>query len=311
MTMFLKGALYLGFKDWPRGWRYFHARHRPGETHHESILGLSSILGRRVVIYQEAGLGDTLQFMRWAPLVRQYAAGLTVFVRQPLYRLLTYMDIPQGFEIVNWSLQGGTPNGACLLGVMDAPLLFGSNINQIPSHRYLRPLPKVERRWPPPSVGIVWAGSNNDPWSHWKHTIERRRSIGFTLISQLMDCFREVSFVSLQKPDHWVENPDLSQPISGDADLLDTATIIDQLDLVITTDTAVAHLAGTLGRPVWLLLCRGACWRWFYDDSTTTPWYPSMRIYRQPTPGDWRSVIALIKRDLAERRWPCAFHSDG
>ena len=286
-TMIIKGALYIGLKDWPRGWRYFHARHHPDETHHEAILGLTAIIGRRVVLYQEAGLGDTMQFMRWAPLIRQYASDLAVFVRQPLYRLMTHLDIPEGFEVVNWSLQGGVTGRSSLLGVLDAPLIFGHAVDQIPSHKYLRSLPKEARRWRF-SVGLGWAAGARD----------KRKTIGFDHIRLMMDHFPMASFISLQQPDHYVNDPDLIQLIDAGFDLLDTARIINQLDLIITVDTAVAHLAGTLGRPVWLLLCRGACWRWFYDDSTTTPWYPTMRLYRQPVPGDWDSVIALVMSDL-------------
>jgi hypothetical protein len=284
-VLFLKGVLYLGLKDWPRGWRFFHARHRPDETHHQAHLGIPAILNRRVVLYQEAGLGDTLQFMRWAPLIHQYASSLTVLVREPLYRLMRLLRIPA--TVTNWSIDGAVNADDCLLGVLDAPLVFNHGIDQIPRHDYLKPIASSARDGL--TVGLVWAGGIRD----------RRRSIEFGYFQRLIYTFPQITFVSLQQPDFRVDCTDLQQPVEDDFDLLDTAMIIGGLDLVISIDTSVAHLAATMGKPVWLLCLYDCCWRWFWDNSTTTPWYPTMRVYRQPAQGDWESVITAAARDLA------------
>jgi hypothetical protein len=148
-----------------------------------------------------------------------------------------------------------------------------------------------------PRVGLVWAGLPNlDSWE--ARLIDRRRSLGAADLGGLAD-LRGVQFVSLQK--------DLSPPriaglemidgMAGLNDFADTAAVAASLDLVISVDTSVAHLAAGLGRPVWLLSRYDGCWRWLRD-RPDSPWYPTLRLYRQTRPHHWPEVIARVRHDL-------------
>jgi ADP-heptose:LPS heptosyltransferase len=118
------------------------------------------------------------------------------------------------------------------------------------------------------------------------------------LLEPLLAQHERFDFISLQQPAQHIEDKRIAQPVRDGFDLMDTAGIIAQLDLVISCDSAIAHLAAALGKPTWLLSRYDGCWRWFYDDRTDSPWYPSLRLYRQPKAGDWASVIERVVGDL-------------
>jgi hypothetical protein len=193
---------------------------------------------------------------------------------------------------------------------MSLPLAFGTTVATIPGETpYLRAAPERVEYWrkrlaprTKPRVGLVWSG---DPRKHIPrvHAIDRLRSLPFALLKPLLD-IPGVEFHSLQLgPDAVAELRGCKEVIDYTADLADfheTAALVENLDLVISADTSVAHLVGAVGKPVWLLNRYNTCWRWL-DGRSDSPWYPTMRIFRQPGLGDWTSVIADVKRALNEQ----------
>ncbi len=145
-------------------------------------------------------------------------------------------------------------------------------------------------------IGLCWAGDSRQHDVR-AHHIDKRRSIPFEMMEPLLSL--EANLVSLQMPSHWANDARIiHQPIQDDWDLLDTAALIAQLDLVISVDTSVAHLSAALGKPTWLLSRFDGCWRWFYDGRTTSPWYPSMRIWRQKEHHSWPEVLERVRAYL-------------
>jgi hypothetical protein len=181
--------------------------------------------------------------------------------------------------------------------LLSLPAVFDTTLQTIPAAvPYLHPDPQSSSRWrgriaalPGKRVGLVWAGQT-------RHTRNRARSIPLDALSPLAQV-PNVSFVSLQK-----EMADQSQISTLDAgkdltDFADTAAVLDNLDLLITVDTAIAHLAGAMGKPAWVLLPFIPDWRWLLDRNDS-PWYPTLRLFRQPTPGDWDTPIRQVLHAL-------------
>ncbi|MFQ5766027.1 MAG: tetratricopeptide repeat protein, partial [Rhodospirillales bacterium] len=251
--------------------------------------------GKTVLIFAEQGYGDAIQFVRYVPIVGALGGTVVLQCRPPLERLfaaapgidrvVTEIDDSLGFELQ-----------APLLSL---PHLFETDLDSIPDAvPYLRPPAGAGDPLSADDglkVGIVWAGN-----PHRKTSREYSVALGrFGPLLETDGC----AFFSLQvgpaRNDIAGEGfgdrlADLGQ---GFGDFADTAAAIQQLDLVITVDTAVAHLAGALGKPVWTLLACVPEWRWLLarDDS---PWYPTMRLFRQPAPGDWESVFAEVAEAL-------------
>jgi tetratricopeptide (TPR) repeat protein len=279
--------------------------------------GKEALQDRRILIHAEQGLGDSLQFCRYLPLVADLGAQVIVQVQAPLLRLIEAMS---GVSLV---LAQGDPlpdfDFHCPL--MSLPLAFGTTLNTVPCpRRYLSPSSDKSQAWSRrlgprtlPRIGLVWAGA-----PHASHAVERpvdtRRSIHLSRFAPLGRTTAQ--FYSLQKGDQaasqlrnlqnagW-DGPQVVDLTAALHDFEDTAALVDQLDLVISVDTSVAHLAGALGKPVWLLNRFDTCWRWLLerDDS---PWYPTMTLFRQPAPGDWDSVIARVCAELTRFDFPAS-----
>jgi tetratricopeptide (TPR) repeat protein len=241
------------------------------------------LTGKRLLLHGEQGLGDVLQFCRYAPLV---AGGEVVLeVHPPLVRLL--QSLPGLSRVV---ARGETlPMFDLHCPLMSLPRLFP----EIPAAPYL-PAPPVRPHEGKRRVGLVWAGSSH-------HPDDRRRSLPKERLAPLL-AVPDVDWFSLQigsPPPDGVT--DLTQ---GIGDFADTADKLADLDLLITVDTSIAHLAGAIGRPAWVLLAYTPDWRWQLDRSDT-PWYPSLRLFRQKTPGDWRGliedVVASLRSDFLAR----------
>jgi tetratricopeptide (TPR) repeat protein len=258
--------------------------------------------GRTLLIHPEGGFGDTLQFCRYVPLAA--ARGLRVVLEVPaeLWRLLCGLPgvaqvLAQGEALPDFDLH---------CPMMSLPLAMGTTLETIPAPvRYLHADAAGVAAWrhrlaARPGrlrVGLVWAG-NPRPESWHLAAVDRRRSIPPALLAPLFEV-EGVVLVGLQK-----QGPALPaglaliDPMAEMADFADTASLVEALDLVIGVDTAVAHLAAALGRPVWLLDRFDPCWRWL-EGRRDSPWYPTLRIYRQQRPGDWPAVVAAVRRDLA------------
>ncbi len=258
--------------------------------------------GRTLLIHAEQGFGDTLQFCRYARLAADRGLRVVMEVQQPLVRLLRTLAcvdlvVGRGEELPDFDLQ---------CPMLSMPLALGTTLATIPSAAsYLRADEAQAAAWRTrlavvanqgTRIGLVWAG-NPIPHLRVAATMDRRRSIAPDRLAPLFDV-SGAHFFSLQKdgpaaPEHFP----LTDVMAEMGDFADTAALIANLDLVISVDTAVAHLAAALGKPVWLLDRFDPCWRWL-TGRRDSPWYPTLRLYRQPRPGDWESVVTEVARDL-------------
>ena len=260
----------------------------------------SPLDGRTILLHAEQGFGDALQFIRFAPLVKQRGGRVIVECQESLRRVLPSMG--QDLQVV----AKGQPLPAfdvhCPL--LSLPHRFATEMTTIPKdipylHADADAIETWQQRWAPYShalkVGIVWAGSPT-------HKNDRNRSVKLATLTPLAEV-RGVRFISIQKgeaateaksPPQGMELLDAGQELK---DFADTAALVATLDLVIAVDTSVAHLAGALGKPVWVLLPFSADWRWLFDRSDS-PWYPTMRLFRQRRAGEWDPVVAEVREQL-------------
>lgn len=258
--------------------------------------------GEKILLYAEQGFGDTLQFVRYAPLVAAQGGEVILEVPPGLRRLLS--DMPGVSTVIS---PGDTPppdfSWHCPL--MSLPLAFRTTMESIPAFSsYLQvPAEKIlagKQQWPGNRlrVGVAWAGNP-------KHIYEIHRSMhlrDFLPLSNLA----QISFYSLQVGEATKQLAEVAPqfPVidvcSQYTDFADTAAFLAGLDLVITVDTAIAHLAGALGIPVWILLAHDRIdWRWLRDREDS-PWYPSARLFRQSKPGDWPGLMEKLRAALQE-----------
>jgi tetratricopeptide (TPR) repeat protein len=254
------------------------------------------LAGKTILLQAEQGLGDTIQFIRYARLLEDRGAKVILQCPQSLASLLR--TVPGIAALANGTL---TADFFCPL--MSLPLRAGEYPNQIP---YIAADPGLTAKWQALvgdqrdvlNVGLVWAGGP-------AYANDRKRSVPLSAMAPLaaVPCAR---FHSLQVGRAAGQIQSTQQlPIADHAQLIqdfaDTAALIDHLDLVITVDTAVAHLAGAMGKPVWVLLPRVPDWRWMLDRADT-PWYPTMRLFRQRRDGEWAPVIEAIVEELSRCR---------
>jgi Tfp pilus assembly protein PilF len=302
--------------DFTAGWANFESRHR---IRREAPRGFPQPLWRgeplagvRILIHAEQGLGDNLQFLRYVPMVAAmaHAAGGSVILDVPVRLRRLAAGLSGIIQVV--SSGDPLPPFDCHCPLMSLPTVFATTLETIPAQvPYLSIPPEAARtaaglEWAARGlrVGLAWAGNP-------RYLKDRYRSM---TLSQLAPLFQVegVSFYSLQmgpqQLGHGSEQlpsflagsrapiADLA-PVTGD--MADTAAQMVHLDFVITTDTSVAHMAGALARPTWVMLAHTPDWRWLLerDDS---PWYPTMRLFRQPSPGDWNSVVARVGDQLAK-----------
>ena len=262
--------------------------------------------GRTLLIHPEMGFGDTLQFCRYAALAAARGLRVVMEVQAQLVRLLRSLAGVDAVVAYGTAL----PPFDLHCPMMSMPLALGTTVDTIPgAASYLQADAAQAAAWharlaamgsQAPRIGLVWAG-NPRPHSPADAAGDRRRSIAPERLAPLFD-LPGLQFFSLQKvgpaaPAHFP----LIDFMAEMADFADTAALIANLDLVISVDTAVAHLAAALGKPVWLLNRFDVCWRWM-QGRRETPWYPTLRLYRQPAPGDWGSVIAEVVNDLGSIR---------
>jgi len=267
----------------------------------------SRITGRTILLHAEQGFGDILQFLRYLPLVRGRADAASVIFECPpeLTRLLTH-DAGWDVQIVPMRGTDGKPlpHFDFHLPLLSLPWALGQSEPQnpaLPPGPYLHAEPSLRTLWRNRlhsaaglRVGLAWAGRPT-------HLHDRRRSIPLETFLPLLRV-AGVSFHSLQlAPDpaqlQTLAGAGVSDLTAHISDFADTAALVAELDLVITVDTAVAHLAGALGRPVWTLLPTVPDWRWGLEKGDT-PWYPTMRLFRQEKDGDWDSVIRRVAQEL-------------
>jgi tetratricopeptide (TPR) repeat protein len=258
-------------------------------------LGEYALARKRVLLHAEQGLGDTIQFARYAPLLARMGATVTLEVQPELKALLAGID---GAASVH---ARGEPLPAydvhCPLGSL--PLALKTEPATIPADiPYLHADATRIAKWrlriealPGKRVAFAWAG-------HAAHANDRNRSIELSLLAPLLSC-AGVSFLSIQRELRAGDAERLTRYANvthvGDAldDMSDTAAVLALTDLSIAVDTSVVHLAGAMGRPLWVMLPLSPDWRWTLRDQAS-PWYPQARLFRQRTLGDWPSVLAQI-----------------
>ena len=275
------GHLLLGLGDYPGGWPFYESRKDVAGTRSPrpplaNEWSGEPIAGKRLLLWPEQGFGDMVQFSRFAPALRAAGAEVTLVCPPELATFFATL----GVEVVPYSASMTLPAPDGWAHLMSAPMILGSTIDTLPPPA-LRVPEDYREKWkgrvPEGLVGVVWRGSaanGNDA----------HRSLPESPIPALD---REGRLFA-----------DLSD---GVGDFADTAAIVEQLDLVITVDTAMAHVVGSLGRPCWLLLPTfQQDWRWL-QGRETSPWYPSVRIFRQGPEGSWPPVIAAVAEALDTR----------
>ena len=255
---------------------------------------------KTILLHTEQGLGDTFQFIRYAPLLA--ADGAKVLVECPPDMTGVLKSVAGLSEVI--ARHSPLPPFDVHASVLSLPMLFGTTLETIPAQTpYLFADPDLVAKWTDlltsdpkgRRVGLVWSGNP-------KHVNDQNRSIPLRMFDPLAT-LTDHTFFSLQKGPAASQLADSTlklRPVDHAARLIDfsqTAALISQLDLVITVDTSVAHLAGALGKPTWVLLPKVPDWRWMLD-RTDSPWYPTMTLFRQPTIGDWASVIGEVHREL-------------
>jgi tetratricopeptide (TPR) repeat protein len=263
--------------------------------------GEDSIAGKTLLVHVEEGLGDAIQFVRYAPMLAARGARVILVVADALQPLLAGLDgVAQCLPLSARELPGFDMH--CPLSSL--PWIFDANLDNIPSRVPYLPASAPERvqawedRLGPrrrPRIGLVWSGSLS-------HRNDRNRSIPLQMLARILDV--DATFVSLQKDPRPADRVVLAQR-SDIIDLTDrledfteTAALVACLDLVVTVDTSVAHLAGALARPTWIMLPFTPDYRWLLDRDDS-PWYPTMRLFRQDTTRDYAPVLERLRTELA------------
>jgi tetratricopeptide (TPR) repeat protein len=303
---FLRGLASLVSGDFERGWIEYEWRHTAPSARNKARdfpqplwLGEDDIAGKTILLHSEQGFGDTIQFCRYVPLVAARHARVVMEVEEPLCELMTGLAgttqiIANGDPLPDFDFQCPLPS---------LPLAFKTRLETIPSSaRYLQVPKQALEYWGALlgtkrslRIGLAWAGNP-------KHVRDKERSMRLRNLLPLLDI--DATFVSLQKDvragdEETLASCNLLRLGEELEDYSDTAALISQLDLVISVDTSVAHLAGALGKPVWILLTHAPDWRWLLnrDDS---PWYPSARLFRQHETREWGSVTMRVREALLE-----------
>jgi tetratricopeptide (TPR) repeat protein len=301
------GDFTLGWQKYEWRWRCDFADNAKPVPATPRWLGKEPLSGKKIFLHAEQGFGDTLQFCRYAPAVAALGAQVTLGVPGPLKSLLE--TLPGVERVVSEYDPAGSFDFHCPL--MSLPLAFGTRLESIPAAvPYLsddRFRTAAWRRrlagYPGVKVGLVWAGSGRLAAPEGRGLVaERRRSMCLDQLSRL-GAVAGTTLVSLQKGQGASQaRPAPPGLVIHDwtdelADFADTAALVAALDLVISVDTAVAHLAGALGRDVWVLLHDSPDWRWLREREDS-PWYPTMRLFTQASRGDWAGLACRVTSEL-------------
>jgi tetratricopeptide (TPR) repeat protein len=298
VTLLLTGDLEQGFAEYD--WRRRESPEAEGAciSFPQPMWTGEALAGRRILLHAEQGFGDTIMFARYAPLVAGRGGDVILQCQPALARLMKSIHgiskiIPAGDALPEFDLH-------CPL--LSLPMVFNTSLDSIPANNpYLQPDPADLAVWndrmkpiASPRVGLAWAGSA-------AHANDINRSIPAELLAPLAKV-DNVQFVSLQKDNvRKVSPPIRVRDFTNDLpDFADTAALLANLDLIITVDTAVAHLAGAMGKPVWVLLPHVPDWRWLLNRNDS-PWYPTMKLFRQPSRGDWGTPIQVIVQLLLQQ----------
>lgn len=296
LLLLLQGNLEQGFRAYDWRWRAVPGLRRLPLA--APVWDGNDAAGKTILVADEQGFGDCLMFCRYLPLLRARGARVVYACSLPLAPLLHGWDGADQVIPITAAAQVACDAHCSLL---DLPQLMGTTPETIPANV---PYLKAPEGAAPEDVvatdhlriGLVWAGNP-------KHKHDSRRSIALAQFSRIFGV-PGVRYYNLLRPDD-LRGDDAAQFVKYDlvdrgamfGDFADTARCVAALDLVITVDTAAAHLAGALGKAVWVLLPFAPDWRW-QTGRGDSPWYPGMKLYRQPQPGDWDAVLAQVRADL-------------
>jgi tetratricopeptide (TPR) repeat protein len=267
-------------------------------------LGQGPVAGKTILVYADEGLGDTIQFARYLPLLAAHGARVVLAADEALHSLVSRLP---GVALCVPKSEGATvPRFDLHCALSSLPLAFGTRVNSIPSARaYFPPVAAEElRAWEARlgdrkgmRIGLAWSGNQ-------RHVNDHNRSIPMNVMARLVT--GDAQFVSLQKDlrssDMAIlrERSDVADYTSHMTDFSATAALISCLDLVVTVDTSVAHLAAAFGRPTWILLPYTPDYRWLLDRDDS-PWYPTVRLFRQDETRDYEAVIDRVHAELAKQ----------
>jgi len=325
-----QGIVYLLKGNFHEGWREYEWRRKTDwhasaypHRHQKPRWDGQSFVGKRLLVHCEQGVGDCIQFVRYLPMVKALGGTVVFEAWKSLHGLLKGFDGVD--ELVELSFEEKTQTQFdAHVSIMDLPGLFGTSESTIPtSVPYIQADPAKAAYWrqelagPELKVGIVWAGSA-------RHTNDHNRSCRFEHFAPLSQ-IEGVRLYSLQKGEParqavgssfvsrasrpgtagfksaapLTPQPDVLVPNLGERleDFTDTAAAIESLDLIISVDTAVLHLAGAMGKPTWALLAFAPDWRWMLERADS-PWYPTVRLFRQTKWGDWDAVVETVAQEL-------------
>ncbi|MBT6046550.1 MAG: tetratricopeptide repeat protein [Candidatus Scalindua sp.] len=260
--------------------------------------------GKSILIQTEQGFGDIIQFVRYLPMVKAQGGRVTIECSKSLFRLLENCS---GIDGIIETTPGNESSEQFDVHVplLSLPGIFGTKLDSIPSDNpYILIDPILEEHWRirlddnnNPKIGIVWAGNHH-------HKNDRNRSCTLADFANLSS-IPGISFYSLQKGPASIGNNNSAEGMNiinlenELDDFADTAAVIANLDIVISVDTAVVHLSGAIGKPVWTLLPFDPDWRWLLNREDS-PWYPGMRLFRQLQPNDWTTVFEQVKENLID-----------
>ncbi|MEO5329856.1 MAG: tetratricopeptide repeat protein [Magnetococcus sp. THC-1_WYH] len=292
LTRLLTGDLAAGWAQYE--WRWL-TEEMPPHGFMQPLWGGDVVTGQTILLHCEQGFGDSIQLIRYAPVVQVLGMRVAVFCPPPLKRLFATV---RGIDHLA-SASPELPPCHYQAPLMSLPYLLGSTLASIPCNtpylfseeakkEYFRELlaPIVGLK-----VGLAWSGNP-------RHINDRNRSMDPEIMARLC-ALSKINFISLQKELSAREQAIFSKNANFFdfcrqlEDFADTAALVSQLDLVICVDTAVAHLAGAMAKPGWVLLPKIADWRWLLDRDDS-PWYPSLRVFRQSDDGDWHTVISQV-----------------
>ena len=311
------GALYnlaltrLRLGDWQRGWADYESRwhfrevYRSPRKFDRPRWRGEPLAGRRVLLHAEQGLGDTIQFCRYATLVAARGGVPVVQVQAPVMRLMASLPAVRA-GMAEVALFGENPPAFDLeCPLISLPAVFGTTVETVPwAGAYIGADPALvrEKRAHFPGgfgelrMGVAWAGNP-------RYKADHQRSASLEMLLPLLRT-PGITWISLQKGPAAEQLKTLCDDVfvwdgsSGESDLSEAAALIATLDLVVTTDTCIAHLAGAMGKPVWMLLPHLADWRWM-QQRETTPWYPTAKLFRQKAPGDWAELVMRAASELS------------
>jgi len=304
---FSSAFAYLVMGDFQRGWEKYEWRWQEEQvgSHKRDFAqplwhGNEPIAGKTILLHAEQGFGDTLQFCRYVPFVKSRGATVVLEVQGGLKSLLT--RLPGADHVVGWG--DPLPPFDMHRPLLSLPLAFHTELESIPDNvPYVRAPADKADKWRKrlglqtrPRIGLAWSGNT-------EHRNDHNRSLAFeTLLPLLTDEFEWISLQKIVRDEDKMALAASSVIHLGDEikDFSDTAGLVDAMDLVLAVDTSVAHLAGALGKALWVMLPYSPDWRWLLDRDDS-PWYPSARLMRQARPGDWASLLGRIEVELRSR----------